>query len=119
MEREGLIKRIPASKKRVKDTFALAIRDLKIARKIVDEDYDWTFSIAYNSMLQAARALVFSKGYRPSGDTQHISVVKFAEVVLREPFRDHIILFDRMRRKRHTVVYDTVGTISKSEAKTQ
>jgi len=76
-------------------------------------NYDWAFSIAYNAMLQTLRAFMFSKGYRPSGGNQHISVVRFAELFLDE---ETVIVFDRMRRKRHSTIYDTAGTISRKEA---
>ena len=56
---------------------------------------------------------MFSKGYRPSGRNQHISVVRFAELFLR---REDVIVLDRMRRKRHATIYDTAGTISIREA---
>jgi uncharacterized protein (UPF0332 family) len=56
---------------------------------------------------------MFSKGYRPDGANQHISVVKFAELFLDE--HDSII-FDRMRRKRNSSVYDAAGSITKGEA---
>jgi len=56
---------------------------------------------------------MFSKGYRPSGRNQHIATVRFAELFLR---KEDVILFDRMRRKRHSTIYDTAGAISKSEA---
>jgi len=80
----------------------------------LSENNDWTFSIAYNAMLQAVRALMFSKGYRPSGRNQHISVVRFAELFLR---KEDVIVLDRMRRKRHATLYDTAGMVSESEAK--
>ncbi|HUV80549.1 MAG TPA: HEPN domain-containing protein [Candidatus Bathyarchaeia archaeon] len=80
----------------------------------MSENNDWTFSIAYNAMLQAVRALMFSKGYRPSGRNQHISVVRFAELFLR---KEDVIVLDRMRRKRHATLYDTAGMVSESEAK--
>ena len=113
LEREGYIKRLPASKRKVEDALNLAKRDIKTARSILEQDRDWSFSIAYNAMLQTIRALMFSKGYRPSGSNQHISVVRFAEVLLDE---ETVIMFDRMRRKRHSTIYDTAGTISKTEA---
>ncbi|RLG24283.1 hypothetical protein DRN76_04235, partial [Methanosarcinales archaeon] len=43
----------------------------------------------------------------------HISVVRFAELFLR---KEDVIILDRMRRKRHTTIYDTAGTISEIEA---
>jgi uncharacterized protein (UPF0332 family) len=66
-------------------------------------------------MLQTLRAFMFSQGYRPDGGNQHVSTVRFAELFLD---KDIVIVFDRMRRKRHISVYDTAGSISKTEAKT-
>jgi len=116
LEREGLIRRLPKDRKRVKDTFDLAKRDIEFAKKIQKENLDWTFAIAYNSMLQASRALMFFYGYRPSGEKQHISVVRFAETILGDEFKKEIATFDRLRRKRHTIVYDIAGSISEYEA---
>jgi len=113
LEREGFIKKLPADRRKVKDALNLAKRDIDTARNLLTKDYDWAFSIAYNAMLQTIRALMFSKGYRPSGSNQHISVVRFAEIFLDEEI---VIVFDRMRRKRHSTIYDTAGTISRKEA---
>lgn len=109
----GYIKKLPISKSKVEDVLSLAKRDITTAKSILDENSDWSFSIAYNAMLQSIRALMFSKGYRPTGANQHITVVRFAELFLDEEI---VIIFDRMRRKRHSSVYDTAGTISKREA---
>lgn len=116
MEARGLIKRLPADKRKVEDALKLAQRDIKAARKMLADNHDWAFSIAYNSMLQAARALMFSMSFRPSGEAQHVAVVMFAEAVFGKD-NDAVLLFDRMRRKRHTTIYDTAGTISEDEAK--
>lgn len=117
LEREGLIKSLPVSREKVKDSFKLAERDLRTATKLLKDDHDWAFSIAYNSMLQAARTLMFSRGYRPSGDAQHVSVVKFVEASLSEEFTDVVIAFDRMRRKRHLAIYDRTGAVSETDAR--
>jgi uncharacterized protein (UPF0332 family) len=113
LENSGMIKRLPVDLKKINDSLDLAKRDLEVAKNMLDENCDWAFSIAYNSMLQSIRALMFSKGYRPSSDSGHIASVRFAKLFLKE---DDVIQFDRMRRKRHTVVYDTVGVISRGEA---
>lgn len=81
---------------------------------MLGDNDDWAFTIAYNAMLQAVRALMFSKGYRPSGRNQRIPVVRFAEHFLR---KEDVIALDRMRRKRHATLYDTAGMVSESEAK--
>jgi uncharacterized protein (UPF0332 family) len=113
LERSGIIKRLPIDKKKVDDSLDLARRDMNIARNMLNENCDWAFSIAYNSMLQSVRALMFSKGYRPSSDAGHISAIRFARLFLKE---EDVISFDRMRRKRHIAVYDSVGSISRTEA---
>ncbi len=113
LKKAGIIKRLPIDEKKVNDSLDLAKRDLKAARNMMAENCDWAFSIAYNSMLQSARALMFSKGYRPSSDAGHVSAIRFAKLFLKE---DDVIMFDRMRRKRHTAVYGSVGMISRMEA---
>lgn len=109
----GYIKKLSISQSKVEDALNLAKRDITTAKSILEENSDWSFSIAYNAMLQSIRALMFSKGYRPTGASQHITVVRFAELFLDEEI---VIIFDRMRRKRHSTIYDTVGAISKREA---
>lgn len=116
LEREDMIRRFPVYEKKITNSLNLARRDLKIAKQTVKESYDWAFSIAYNSILQATRALMFSKGYRPSGNKQHLSVIKFIEAVLGDKFKKEITAFDRLRRKRHVAIYDEVGVISDYEA---
>lgn len=56
-------------------------------------------------MLQAGRALIFLNGFKPT-----IAVIKFVHIV----FTDRMInIFDRLREKRHKVVY----IISEDEAR--
>ena len=115
---EGLIKPFKASDKQIRDRINLADRDIKTAGAIMATDWDWGFSIAYNAMLQAARALMFSKGYRPSGgEGQHVAAVRFAEITLAERFGKDIYIFEKMRSKRHRVIYDVAGLIAEQEAK--
>mgnify|MGYP000856610706 CR=1 FL=1 len=113
LEIEGYIRKLPRSSKQVEESIKLAERDLEFARSILNQNYDWAFNIAYNSILQAFRALMYSKGYRASSRNSHIATLKFAEIYLEE---SDILYFDRMRRKRHKSVYDVAGAISKTEA---
>jgi len=114
LKRQGLVKMVPVDKKKIQDARDLALRDIATARTILSSDLDWAYTIAYNAILQAGRALMFSQGYRPDGANQHISVVKFVELYLN---KNDSIIFDRMRRKRNNSVYDTAGSITESEAK--
>jgi len=80
-------------------------------------DYDWCLSIAYNAMLQAGRALMFSEGYRPKGECKHVAVVEFVKLKFGREFANQILfIFDKARKKRNTAVYEQAGIISKDEA---
>ena len=110
------MKRERISQRQVVDCLNLAKRDVRTAKAIAEENYDWTYNIAYNAMLQAARAFMLSKGFRPTGEGQHITAIRFAQSTLGDEYRDVLDLMDRMRRKRHKTVYDMAGLISAKEA---
>ena len=113
-----LIKPFKASAPQIRNRIKLAKRDIKVARKTMAHDRDWAFSIAYNAILQATRALMFAEGFRPSsGEGQHKAAVQFAEIVLGEKFQNEIHIFDKMRSKRHRVIYDVSGLVSQAEAR--
>jgi len=113
LEREGLISRLRPDPQRVRDAMKLAHRDLGVATNLLGSSNDWAYTVAYNAILQAGRALMFSKGYRPEGGNQHIAIVRFCDLFLS---REDALWFDRMRRKRHQSVYDTAGSVSDREA---
>jgi len=117
LEAEGLIIKARIDPSRVSDSLELARRDIKTAESVIGKSCDWAYSIAYNAMLQASRALMFSLDYRPAGRNQHVSVVRFAEEALGKDYGETILLFERMRRNRHISVYETPGTISESQAR--
>jgi uncharacterized protein (UPF0332 family) len=104
------------SRRQVDDLLALARRDLRTAKKLQESDPDWAFNIGYNAMLQAARAWMFSRGFRPVGQAQHRSVIEFLKESLPGDFREMTARMDRMRRKRNDAVYETAGLISRAEA---
>ncbi len=61
---EGRLQRIAHGADSVPRQMALAHRDLQTARRNLASDPDWAFAIAYNAVLQAARALLMARGYR-------------------------------------------------------
>jgi len=61
---KGLIKRFKTSPAQVNNRMELAKRDIKAAKAMLANDRDWAFSMAYNAILQATRALMFYKGFR-------------------------------------------------------
>ncbi len=113
LEHDGLIRRLPADPRRVEEALALATRDLSVAGSMLTVDPDWAYAIAYNAMLQAARALLFADGFRPAGKNQHGVVVRFVAAHIGS---DEATRLDRLRRKRHITVNDTAGTIGEAEA---
>ncbi len=114
----GLIKPFAAGSAQSASRLALAKRDIKAAEAMLAIDRDWAFSMAYNAVLQATRALMFANGFRPAaGEGQHKTAVEFAEIALGEKFHDDIYIFDKMRSKRHRVIYDALGLVSLEEAK--
>lgn len=118
LQKQGLIRPFKVSPAQIRDRLQLAKRDITTARKLLGSDSDWAFSIAYNAVLQATRALMFFKGFRPAtGEGQHIAAVRFAEAVLGKEMGEDIFIFDKMRSKRHRVIYDVSGSVSTQEAK--
>lgn len=67
-------------------------------------------------MLQAGRALMFSEGFRPSGEYKHAFVVMFAEEMFGGDSKSSVLVLDKLRKRRHKIVYEVSDTVSESEA---
>jgi len=113
----GGIHPFKATRDEVGRAIRIAERDLTIAEGILGESLDWSYSIAYNAVLQACRAYMFKLGYRPASIEAHKTTFEFTQFVVEEPYRKSISYFDRVRKKRHRTVYDEVGLVSEKEAK--
>jgi uncharacterized protein (UPF0332 family) len=115
--KEGLIERAPVNLELVKELLALAERDLEDAEgSLQRKRYDWAYAIAYNSMLQAGRAFMHSRGFRPHAASTHLATVKFVQVELSHRFGILVKIFNKCRIKRHKVIYERAGLISPNEA---
>ena len=114
--KEGKIRRLSATKQEVDSALGVAERDLVVAEKTFETDVDWCFSIAYNCVLQACRAYMFRKGYRPASFEAHKTVFEFMEIAVEKRMRTRIGYFDRVRKKRHRAVYNQRGVVSHKEA---
>jgi uncharacterized protein (UPF0332 family) len=68
-------------------------------------------------MLRAGRALMFSKGYLPTANQSHKTIVEFTKEILGADFSNVVSRFSRMRRQRHNFIYDSQNHITISEAK--
>ena len=113
-----MIESIGTDDKLVKKSVNSASRDLKTAKVVLEnENYDWSLAIAYNAMLQAGRALMFSRGYRPVGEYKHVAVVEFVHSEFGKEITNNMIdIFNRLRKKRHKVIYEEVDIVASSEA---
>jgi len=78
------------------------------------------YGSAYEAMLHAGRALMFSKGYRTKGSDHHETVVLFVEAVFSAKFSDKKILasFNKARKLRNSFTYDDADIVSSTQAKT-
>ena len=90
---------------------------MQMARLTMAEDWDWAFSIAYNAVLQSARAFMYSRGYRPAAEQGHKNTFAFTRAALGDDLSSTIGYFDRMRKKRNQAIYDVAGLITEKEAK--
>ena len=106
-----------ATPEEVARLLALADRDIRMARRVMPEDWDWAFSIAYNAVHQAARAFMYSQGYLPASEKGHKNTFAFAREALGGDFASLIGYFDRMRVKRNQAIYDVAGLITEAEAR--
>jgi hypothetical protein len=61
---EGKIHPFKATRGEINKAIEVAQRDLALAGRLLEENLDWSFSIAYNAVLQSCRAYMFYLGYR-------------------------------------------------------
>lgn len=115
--KQGKIKPIESSREEIKEILSLADRDIKMAKFVISQDWDWAFSIAYNASLQASRAYMYSKGYRASSRHGHKNTFEFMQKALGREYKDIVGFLDRMRPKRNRAIYDISGSITETEVK--
>lgn len=115
--KSGRIHRAKVSPSEIRQVMERAGRDLKTARKIMAEDWDWGFAVAYNAILQASRAYMFSLGYRAASAEGHKNTFAFMRVAMGKEYEELIGYFDRMRNKRNQALYNVAGLITETEAR--
>jgi uncharacterized protein (UPF0332 family) len=115
--RSGRIRRETISPAEVRGALKLADLDLRVARTLMGEELDWGFTVAYNAVLQAGRAFMFAKRYRPASAEGHKNTFAFLATALGPEQADLVSYFDRMRNKRNQAVYGMAGRIAETEAR--
>lgn len=116
--KKGLLRKEKIGFDQIIKVLERAYQNIKSAKILLKEDdEEGCFQFAYQAMLLAGRALVFSYGLRPRALGSHKIVVDFTEKVIGREFKILTRKFDKMRRKRNYLIYGIGLVISKTEAK--
>jgi len=113
---EGKLKHQKVGLIQVESLLHEALRDLKECQDTIKIADRAPYIMAYNAILKAARALLLFKGYRPDDGEQHKTVVVMTGVFLGKAYSDAISLFEKMRRKRNELTYDSNILLSHTES---
>src|SRR3990170_1208315 len=100
LRERGLVEETRPDFRQISQLLARALQDLSTARANVSIDKEWAYTIAYQAMLRAGKAIVMAEGWRPRGRDQARTIVLLVGEILGEEARSLINGFDRMRRKR-------------------
>lgn len=94
-----------------------AAKRLDTAEKLLALDEEASLQQAYEAMLRASLAFMFSHGVRPrSQPGHHIAIIEFVRQRTGKEHATLLTLFDRLRRKRNTALYDDTGFVSLHDA---
>src|SRR5215813_10171051 len=93
---------------------AIVERDLANAR-VAGLSEDWRLNIAYNAALQAATAALAAVGYRATREQHHYRTIQSLAYTVGWP-PAAVGRFDRFRKKRNIIGYETAGVVSIGEA---
>ena len=114
---QGLIKKQKVEFSHIEALLLRAQKDIVAAKANLKIDEEVTYNYAYLAMLRCGRSIVFMKGYRSVDGQQHKTIIELSGEILGKAFKNIIMKFDRMRRKRNQFTYDPFIPVSKTEAK--
>lgn len=117
--KKNLIEKFQSDPLQITNEMEIAKNDLGSAKKMLSiQEWGWAHNAGYNAMLQAGRALMFAKGYRPKAQEHHLAVVSFVEAVYVAKFSDDLIKsFSKARLRRNESLYDQAGIISEKQSR--
>lgn len=115
---KGLIKKDDTiDSSQVLSVLKKARRSIKSAKLLIEDDQENSYQLAYEAMLLAGRALVFSFGFRPRAAGSHKIVVDFSKKVLGKEIATLVFKFNKMRKIRHYLIYGTGLYISEIDSR--
>ena len=110
---EGRLRQHKTSKNEIKQLLAVFARDMTDAQSNTIS-IDRRFATAYNAALTVSTAALAANGYRAAGEGHHYWVIQSLAFTLKLD-SESIEVFNRFRRKRNTIDYERIGTVSERE----
>ena len=114
--KNNLLKKVNPDFDQIRHQLKRAEQDLQTAQANLKIDVTWALTITYHAMIRACRALVYAKGYLPTANQSHKTVVELAGVILGKEYDDLISKLNRLRRRRHNFIYDSQNHVNTEEA---
>ena len=102
------------SPEEIASLLAIVERDLANA-KLAGLSEDWSLAIAYNAALQAATAALSAAGFRAAREQHHYRTIQSLALTIDWPAAK-VDRFDRFRKKRNIIGYETARVVSEREA---
>ena len=96
---KGLIKKDNIEPSQVLNVIKKSRRSIRSAKLIMEDDSENSYQLAYEAMLLAGRALVFSFGFRPRAAGSYKIVVDFSKEILGKETKTLVYKFNKMRKK--------------------
>lgn len=117
--KKDLVEEFESDKEQIRNEISSADKNIASSKKMLGiEEWGWAHAAAYTAMLNAGRALMFFKGYRPKGRDHHVAVISFIQAVFSAKFTADVLKsFDNGRKRRHEFTYDNAELISSTQAK--
>jgi uncharacterized protein (UPF0332 family) len=99
------------------DILASADKKLASAHRILAFDEEASLQQAYEAMLKASLAFMFSHGFRARSQLgHHIAIIEFVRTRLDSKHSGLLTMCDRLRRKPNFALYDDTGFVSHRDA---
>ncbi len=114
---KGLIKKDNIEPSQVLNIIKKSRRSIRSAKLIMEDDSENSYQLSYEAMLLAGRALVFSFGFRPRAAGSHRIIVDFSKEILGKETKTLVYKFNKMRKKRHYLIYGTGLYISEIDSR--
>ena len=115
---KGLIEKFQSDKDQIQNEIKNAQKKLESSEKMLEiNEWGWAHFAAYNAMLHAGRALMFSKEHRPRSSDHHVAVVSFSTIYEQKYTTEVITAFNQGRKRRSEFQYDDADAISETQGK--